>query len=253
MAIWEVVLATIAGFAAGIINTAVGSGSLVTYPVLVLVGLPPVTANITNTVGLVPGSFAGAWAFRHELRQQRDVALRLLPVAAAGAVGGAALLLVLPGRTFQFVVPVLILISVLLVAFQPLIARRLGTGRGRTLWVGLSFAVFGTSIYGGYFGAAQGVILLGVLGIFLDATLQHQTALKNLLQATVNVVAAVFFIVSGGVDWLFAACVAVGALAGAPLGARLVRRLPARVFRIAIVGFGLVVAAIMTYQLVTTR
>lgn len=249
---WDaMLLVTLAGVAAGVINTAVGSGSLVTYPVLVMVGVPPVTANITNTVGLVPGSLAGAWAFRTELSAQRAAALRLTPAAAAGAIGGAALLLILPDRAFTFVVPALILIAVLLVAFQPVLSRRLNGGTGHTTWTALTLAVIATSIYGGYFGAAQGVILMGVLGIFLDATLPEQTAVKNVLQATVNLVAAVFFICVGGIDWPLAVCVAVGALAGAPLGARLVRRLPTRVFRITIVVFGLVVAAIMTGQLFT--
>lgn len=252
MPTWDAVaLVTLAGLAAGVINTAVGSGSLVTYPVLVLAGLPPVTANITNTVGLAPGSLAGAWAFRSELRAHRGAVLRLVPVAAAGAIGGAALLLVLPDRSFTFVVPILILISVFLVAFQPALSRRLADGPRQTAWTALSAAVFASSVYGGYFGAAQGVILLGILGIFLDATLPEQTAVKNILQATVNLVAAVFFVFAGGIDWLLAACVAAGALAGAPLGARLVRCVPPRVFRIAIVVFGLVVAAIMTGQLLT--
>lgn len=242
-------LVALAGLGAGIINTAVGSGSLITYPILVLVGLPPVTANITNTVGLAPGAVAGAWAYRHELVKQKSTILRLLPVAVVGAAIGAALLFVLPSKAFQFAVPVLILISAALVAFQPAIARRLGNRAGHTLWGSLTASVLAASIYGGYFSAAQGVILLGVLGIFLSSGLQQQNALKNLLQATVNVVAAIFFIIAGGTNWLFAGCVAVGALCGAPIGARLARRLPATVFRVAIVVFGIIVAGVMTLQL----
>jgi uncharacterized membrane protein YfcA len=241
----DVSIATVAGVAAGIINTAIGSGSLITYPALVLIGLPPVAANITNTIGLAPGALAGAWAYRRELRTQKRAIVQLLPVSALGAAAGAALLLVLPRAAFEVAVPVLILIAVLLVALQPVVAARVQRGRDDTRWAALGACVLGASIYGGYFGAAQGVILLALLGIFLSSTMQSQNAVKNLLQATVNVVAATFFLVTGGAHLGLAACVAAGSLVGAPIGARLARRLPPRVFRYLIVVFGCVVAAVL--------
>jgi uncharacterized protein len=243
-------LVVLAGVVAGVINTVVGSGSLVTYPVLVLAGVNPVAANITNTVGLAPGAVAGAVAFRRELTGQRPVVVRLLPASIVGAIVGAVLLRVLPASAFPYVVPVLILFATALVAFQPVIARRARGSEGRTRWVALIVCVLAASVYGGYFSAAQGIILLGILGVFLEATLTEQNAVKNLLQATVNVVAAVFFLIAGGADLLFAACVAVGSLAGAPLGAVVARRVPARAFRIGLVCFGLLVTVIMVLRLV---
>ncbi len=147
----DMLLVTAAGIAAGIINTAVGSGSLVTYPVLLLAGVPPVAASITNTVGLVPGTILGAWAYRHDLAERRPVVLRMAPVAAIGALTGGAALLVLPAAAFRTVVPVLVLIAVTLVAAQPAIVRRLRP-HARTRWLPLAGSVFCCSMYGGYFG-----------------------------------------------------------------------------------------------------
>lgn len=242
-------LVVLAAFVAGVINTVVGSGSLVTYPVLVLTGVPPVTANITNSVGLAPGAIAGAVAFRRELAGQRVVSARLLPTAAVGAVCGATLLLVLPSAAFRFIVPVLILLATTLVAMQPVIARGSRRTHG-TPWATLVTAVLAAAVYGGYFSAAQGIILIGILGVLLDVSITEQNAQKNLLQATVNLVAAIFFLIAGGANLLSAACVAVGSLAGAPVGAIVARRLPARVFRIGLVCFGLVVTVVMVLQLV---
>lgn len=246
----DICLVVLAGFAAGVVNTAVGSGSLITYPILVLAGVPPVAANVTNTVGLAPGAILGAWAYRAELAAQLREIARLVPVAVVGAILGASLLLMLPSTVFQFVVPVLILFSVALVAFQPAIARRLGARTARTLWVPFVLSILAASIYGGYFSAAQGVILLGILGVFLADGIQAQNALKNLLQAVVNLVAALFFVFTGRVDWPYALCVAIGALAGAPVGARLARRLPTSAFRVLIAVFGIVVAVVMIARLV---
>ncbi|MGV8970238.1 MAG: sulfite exporter TauE/SafE family protein [Microbacteriaceae bacterium] len=235
-----------AGLIAGIINTAVGSGSLVTYPALLLVGVPPVIANVTNTLGLAPSAVAGALAYRAELREQGHAVMRLVPMAVAGAVIGASLLLVLPATVFTVVVPALIIASVVLVAVQPLIARRRqGAGANGTRWAVLSVTIFAASVYGGYFSASQGIILLGILGLLLHSGMQAQNALKNLLQAVVNVVAALFFVFTSEIDWLFAGCIAVGAIIGAPIGAMLARRLPAKLFRIVIVAFGSVVACIL--------
>lgn len=239
----------LAGLGAGIVNTAVGSGSLITYPVLLLTGLPPVVANVTNTVGLAPGALAGAWAFRRELRQHKRLLLHLIPIAAVGAVGGGVLLLVLPGEAFQMIVPVLIIAAALLVALQPVLLRRARQSEGQSgsRGVALGTSVFGASVYGGYFSAAQGIILLGLFGLFMPGDVHAQNALKNLLQAIVNVVAAGFFLVTATVNLLFVLAVAIGSLVGAPLGAWLVRRTPPSLFRAVVAVFG---CAVGVYLLV---
>ena len=239
---WGAVVA--AGFGAGAVNTIVGSGSLITYPVMVLLGVPPVTANIANTVGLVPGSIAGAWGYRDKLRGTKTLLLRLGAASLTGAVCGATLLTQLPKGTFALVVPVLILAAALLVGLQPLIIKRTRPTE-RTKWTQLTFWVFLSGVYGGYFSAAQGVILLGLLGIFLASGLQEQNAVKNVLQALVNIVAAVFFVTIGGVAWQYAGLVALGSLIGAPVGAVVAKRIPARGFRVGIVVFGVLMAIVM--------
>lgn len=246
MTMIQILLVTATGFAAGIINAAAGSGSLVTYPVLLAIGIPPVTASITNTVGLVPGSLAAAWNDRRILLRERRMCLRIAPVAALGAVIGAGLLKFLPPSIFQSVVPVLVFSAAVLIGLQPLIAKRLGLGAKKdTSWVALSLLVFGSSIYGGYFSAAQGIILLAVLGFFVASDLITQNALKNLLQAVVNVVAAVFFVVSTEVNWSAVICLAVGSVLGAPAGIRLVRVIPGALFRAVVMTFGVVMAVFL--------
>ena len=241
---WGAVIA--AGFGAGAVNTIVGSGSLITYPVMVFLGVPPVTANIANTVGLVPGSVAGAWGYRDRLAGTRPLLLRLGAASLVGAVCGAVLLTQLPKSAFAYVVPVLILAAALLVGFQPMIVKR-SRPTESTRWRQLTFWVFLSGVYGGYFSAAQGVILLGVLGLFLASDLQEQNAVKNVLQALVNIVAAVFFIAVGSVAWKFAAMVAIGSLVGAPVGAAIAKRIPTGPFRIGIVVFGVVMAGVMAW------
>lgn len=243
----QILLMVVAGAGAGLINTVVGSGSLITYPVMVMLGVPPVAANISNTVGLVPGSVAGSWGYRRELGRLRPLLLRLGAASVAGALIGAFLLTRLPAVTFSYAVPFLILGAALLVAFQPRIAAAMTPVEG-TRWRPLLVVVFLAGIYGGYFSAAQGIILLGVLGLYLSADLQEQNALKNLLQTLVNIVAAVFFIVTGGVSWPFAGCVAVGSVIGALAGAWLARRLPAGFFRVFIVVFGVAMAVYMGWR-----
>lgn len=244
---WQMAVVALAGLGAGLVNTVVGSGSLITYPVMVLFGVPPVGANIANTVGLVPGSIAGAWGYRRELSALRGLLVRLGLASVAGAVVGAFLLTRLPASTFVMVVPFLILMAALLVAFQPGIARAMKPVEG-TRWGPLLTVVFLSGVYGGYFSAAQGIILLGVLGLYLSADLQEQNALKNLLQTLVNVVAAVFFVLTTHVEWAFAGCVAVGSVIGALIGAWVARRLPTRFFRVFIVVFGISMAAYMGYR-----
>jgi len=248
----DLLLVGLAGIGAGFINTVVGSGTLITFPVLLALGVPPVVANVSNTIGLAPGSFAGAWAMRPELAGQRRRILRLGPLSLVGGIVGAVLLLRLPAAAFAAIVPVLSGSGCLLVIVQPALSRRVAARReregahvagppGGPAWLGVG--VLGTGVYGGYFGAAQGVLLLGLLGIGLDEPLPRINALKNVLAMLVNGVAGVVFILVSEVNWPVAVAIAVGSVLGAQLGARVGRRLPPTVYRVFIVAVG--VAAIV--------
>ena len=236
------------GLVAGTMNTIVGSGSLITFPTLLALGYPPVVANVSNTVGLVTGSISGAVGYRRELEGQRP-RLRVLGVASlVGGLTGGLLLLALPATVFENVVPALILLAAVLVAVQPRLARRLAGGDAPAPPNGgplLFVAVLLTGIYGGYFGAAQGVILIALLGIFIDDGLQRLNALKNVLAALVNGIAAVLFILFADVDWAVAGLLAAGAVAGGQLGATLGRRIPPAWLRAVIVVVGVVVAVLL--------
>ncbi|TDU03529.1 hypothetical protein EDD99_1966 [Streptomyces sp. 846.5] len=247
MSPWEAVGVFAAGIGAGTINTVVGSGTLITFPVLLAVGLPPITANVSNTLGLVPGSLSGALGYRAELKGQRSRLLRLGSAALLGGLLGAILLLVLPSGAFQAIVPALIGIALLLVILQPRLARYLAArGRGPVHadgGVALLVGVFGTGIYGGYFGAAQGVLLLGLMGLLLDEDLQRINATKNILAGLVNGIAAVFFLFAASIDWTAALLIAAGSVIGGQIGARVGRRLPPIALRGLIVVVGLAAMA----------
>jgi len=232
-----------AGLLAGAINTVVGSGSLVTFPTLVALGYPPLVANVTNTIGLVPGSLSGAFGYRQELGGQRERIVSLGLWAVVGGLGGAAALLAAPG-SFQTVVPWLVLVAVAMVVAQPRLARRLAARGPRPVAGGtlLRLGVLATAVYGGYFGAAQGVLLIGLLGLSLEDRLQRLNALKNVLVGLVNGVAAVYFIARGRPAWTAAVILAVASTAGGQLGARLGRRLPDTVLRAVIAVAGVAVA-----------
>jgi uncharacterized membrane protein YfcA len=230
-----------AGVAAGCINVIVGSGSLITFPVLIALGYPPVVANVSNTVGLVPGSASGVYGYRRELNGQRSRLLRLGAASVIGAVTGGLLLLTLPAQAFEVIVPVLIAVACVLVVAQPRLSSWLGGRRrhphgGPWLWLG----VLVSGVYGGYFGAAQGVVLLALLGIFLNEDLQRVNAVKNVLAGIVNTAAALLFIAVAHVNWWVALCIAVGSTIGGFLGASIGRRLPPIVLRILIVIVGVV-------------
>jgi uncharacterized membrane protein YfcA len=239
--LWEAAAVVLAGLAAGTINTVVGSGTLVTFPVLLAVGYPPVLANVSNTVGLVPGSASGAIGYRAELTGQRSRLLRLGTASTLGAVLGAALLLTAPESAFKAVVPVLIALACVLVVVQPRLSgwlarrgRRAAAHGGAPLYA----AVLLTGVYGGYFGAAQGVLLIAVMGVLLDETLQRINAAKNVLAGLVNLVAAVVFIAVTDVAWLAAGLIALGSVVGGQLGAFIGRRIPPVVLRAIIVLVG---------------
>jgi uncharacterized membrane protein YfcA len=237
-----------AGIAAGAVNAIVGAGSLITFPTLLLLGYPPLVANVSNTVGLVPGTISGTIGYRRELEGQRPRARPLLVAAGLGGLSGAALLLVLPASAFARIVPVLILIACGLVAIQPrlsawVIERRarsgtVHTGGGAPLIAG----VYLTGIYGGYFGAAQGVILIALLAILVDDDLQRLNGLKNLIATVINGVAAIVFIALAPVAWVPAILLAIGSTVGGQLGAFVGRRLSPLVLRGAIILIGTIVA-----------
>lgn len=239
-----------AGLAAGTINTVVGSGTLITFPVLLGLGYPALVANVSNNIGLVLGNVSGSVAYRRELAGQRRRATVLGTMSLLGGLTGALLLLALPGSSFRRVVPYLILAGCLLVALQPRISRWLSErhadqGRPRDTRPALMVTVLATGVYGGYFGAAQGVILISLLGIFVVDGLQRLNALKNVLVLITNLVAGVIFAFSSHVSWTVAGLLAIGAATGGQIGGRFGRRLPQPVLRAVIVVVGVVVAALL--------
>jgi uncharacterized membrane protein YfcA len=241
MSFGEIVAIAAAGLAAGAINTLVGSGTLITFPVLLAFGYAPVTANVTNTIGLVPGSVSGAIGYRRELAGQRPRVLRLGAMSLAGGITGAVLLLVLPASAFKAIVPVFIALALVLTVLQPRLTRWLSDHeidlerRGSAL---VLLAVYLTGVYGGYFGAAQGILLLAILGVALTQDLHRTNALKNVLAGLVNGVAGLYFAFAAHVDWGPAAIIAATAIVGAQLGARYGRRLPPQALRAVIVVVG---------------
>ncbi|MCY7394674.1 MAG: sulfite exporter TauE/SafE family protein [Nocardioides sp.] len=246
MPVFEAVAILLAGLAAGTINAVVGSGTLITFPTLLAFGVPPVTANVSNTIGLVPGSVTGAIGYRRELAGQLPRTLRLLTGSVLGGAVGAVLLLVLPAGAFEAIVPVLILLGVVLVVFQPRLSRwvadraeRRGTSSEHDAWW-VWPAVLLTGVYGGYFGAAQGVLLMAALGIGISQGLQRSNAVKNVLAAATNGVAGVLFIIVADVDWRVVGLIGGGSIVGGLLGSSVGRRLPPLALRVVIVVVGVV-------------
>jgi uncharacterized membrane protein YfcA len=238
----EIAAIAAAGMAAGAINTLVGSGTLITFPVLLAFGYSPVTANVSNTIGLVPGSAAGAFGYRRELAGERRRTLRFALASVLGGITGAVLLLELPESAFEAIVPAFIALALVLVVLQPRLDRVVrerrpppdahGTGLPR---VGVYFA----GVYGGYFGAAQGILLLAILGLALPDDLQRLNALKNVLAGIVNAVAGLVFVFVADVAWGPAALIAAGSVVGAQLAARYGRRLSSEALRAVVVVVGL--------------
>jgi uncharacterized membrane protein YfcA len=245
MSVLEALLLIGAAFCAGTINTIVGSGSLITFPTLLAIGYSPVVANVSNTVGITFGAFSGVVGYRRELGGQRTRTTVLGAASLVGGITGGVLLLTLPTSVFDGVVPVLIIIAVVLVILQPRASRLVAERRHRHVEHGgfeLWIAIFLTGVYGGYFGAAQGVILLSLLGIFIADSLQRLNAVKNVLAFIANGVAAVIFVFFADVAWIVVVLIAVGSVLGAQLGATVGRRLPPTVLRGVVVVVGLVAA-----------
>ncbi|MDX3452638.1 sulfite exporter TauE/SafE family protein [Streptomyces sp. ME02-8801-2C] len=250
MDIWQAVAITVAAIAAGALNAVVGSGTLITFPTLLAFGYPPVLANVSNNLGLIPGVLSAAYGYRRELEGQRRRLVRLGLASATGGLLGALLLLELPADAFESVVPLLILAACVLILLQPRLNRRLREkpsdreNGGPAVWLGVA----ATGVYGGYFGAAQGVLLIGLLGSFLHDSLRRLNATKTVLAAIVNSVAALVFLTATDIDWTVAGLIAVGSTLGGVLGARLGRRLPPTALRVIILTVGITAAVAMTVR-----
>ncbi|MGE9807614.1 MULTISPECIES: sulfite exporter TauE/SafE family protein [unclassified Janibacter] len=250
MPLWEALAIILAGVWAGTINTVVGSGTLVTFPVLLFFGYPPVVANVSNSLGLVGGGVTGVWGYRREVRAMLPALRRLVPASLIGGIAGALLLLVLPPEAFERIVPLLILLGIVLVIVGPRLQRWAAAHHRdgvppRSHVVALVAGVLLAGVYGGYFGAAQGVLLIGLLSTFSAEPLQRLNGVKNVLGTVVNFVAALVFIVvePEAIDWTVAGLILSGALIGGLIGASVGRRLPPTVLRAVIVLIGVVAIA----------
>jgi len=237
----QAALLVAAGLAAGTLNAIAGGGSLITFPALLGVGLQPVPANVSNSVSVSPGYLASVFGSRKDLDGQRRRTVLLLPTAVVGAVGGCVLLLLTPQRAFEIVVPFLVLGATAVLAFQDQLRRvvghpaRIGPRRQRVL---LHSLVALGGVYGGYFGAALGVMLVAGLALVLDESLARVTAVKNVLSAVVGLTTVVVFAVFGPVNWATVAVLAPATIVGGYAGARLARRLRNQVLKAVIVVFG---------------
>lgn len=246
MSVWEALLIIVAGVGAGTINTIVGSGTLITFPTLLFLGYPPLAANVSNTVGLVAGGITGIFGYRRELKGTGSTLRRLVPMSVVGGITGALLLLVLPSEAFAAIVPALIALGVLLVIFGPALQQRANSRHTDAVvaWhvPALLIGLFVAGVYGGYFGAAQGVILMGLLSSLSAEPLQRLNGFKNVLGTLVNGVAAIVFVIGPGdqIRWGVAGLIAIGAFIGGWLGSSIGRRLAARRLRVIIVLIGVV-------------
>lgn len=247
MSFWSGVAVALAGTGAGIINTIVGSGTLITFPTLLFFGVNPLVANVSNNIGLVAGGATGAWGYRHELTGQGETLRRLMPMSFLGSIVGAGLLLVLPPAAFRDIVPVLILIALVLVVAGPWIQTRVhpaGHEGPVPAWhtPAMAVGVFIAGIYGGYFGAAQGVLIMGLLSALSLEPLQRLNGYKNVLSLIVNFVAATVFVLFARdhIDWLVVLLIAVGSFVGGIIGAHVGRRIPPNALRALIIVIGVV-------------
>lgn len=263
---WREALVFIGGLWAGTINTVVGSGTLVTFPILVALGFAPVNAIVSNAMGLVAGGFSGAWGYRREAASVKGTLLKLIPLSIVGGLIGSMLLLNLPESVFGVVAPVLLICALVLVIFQPRLSKwaktrqaaQGGTDPGSAdrakIPLILYILVFVIGVYGGYFTAAQGVLLMAVFGVFLQANLQQSNAIKVILSLLVNLVAALMYLFTAPerIHWPVVILIAVGSLIGGFIGAKIGRKLSPGLLRTVIVILGLVALANMTYKLVAS-
>ncbi len=268
MSFWEAVAILVAGLGAGTINTIVGSGTLITFPTLLFFNLPPVVANVSNNIGLVAGGISGSWGYRHELTGRSRTLRRFMPLSLIGGLTGSLLLLKLPESAFKAIVPVLIIVALILVVFGPRMQRALAARRapvasgpvtdqespsesGESGWRGivLLVGVFLSGVYGGYFGAAQGILMMGIFSALTTENLQRLNGFKNVLVTIVNFVAALIFVVFAfdKINWLAAALVGAGAFLGGIVGSRIGRRIPPAALRSVIIVVGLIAVVKMIW------
>lgn len=248
-----------AGLWAGTINAVVGSGTLVTFPVLIALGVAPVVASMSNAMGLVAGTAAGAWGYRRELKGRGQQLLKLLPASLLGGLSGAWLLLHLPEEVFHYVAPVLLVLALLMVVLQPRLqvwVRERESNpehalRDKSHGVLLVLLVYLAGVYGGYFVAAQGILLVGILGVFMTGTIQNANAMKNILVLGVNLVAATSYLLFAfdRINWLVVLLIAVSSTIGGLAGARVGRKLSPAVLRAVIFVLGLVALGVMVANL----
>ena len=250
---WALVLVLVAGLVAGTINAVVGSGTLITFPILLILGVPPVVANVSNTIGLVPGAAASVWEYRRTLVASRSLLARILPFTILGAIGGSVLVVALPPGVFAGIVPVLIALALVAVIVQPWFqriarARLAAAGDLETGADGMATSVRWTTIavltllaaYGGYFGAAQGILLLVALSLALGGNYGHVNGIKNVLGGTANLVGSIVFIATAWsqIDWVTVGLISAGSIVGGLVGARWAKRLPPLAYRIVILVVG---------------
>jgi uncharacterized protein len=257
--IFSSIIVFIAGLWAGTINAVVGSGTLVTFPVLIALGVAPVVASMSNAMGLVAGTAAGAFGYRRELAGRGRQVLRLLPASVLGGISGAWLLLHLPEQVFHYVAPVLLVLALLMVVFQPRLqdwvrnreANPEQAARDKRHGFLLVVLVYLAGVYGGYFVAAQGILLVGILGVFLTGTIQNANAMKNILVLGVNMVAAISYLIFAfdRINWLVVLLIAVASTIGGLMGSKVGRRLSPRVLRAVIFSLGIVALAVMIANL----
>ncbi|MEQ4565723.1 MULTISPECIES: sulfite exporter TauE/SafE family protein [Micrococcaceae] len=259
MEILNDILVFFAGLWAGTINAVVGSGTLVTFPVLIAIGVTPVVASMSNAMGLVAGNAAGAWGYRRELAGRGRQLMKLLPASLLGGITGAWLLLHLPEKVFHYVAPVLLVVALLMVVFQPKLQGWVRSReqnpehaiRDRSHGVLLVVLVYLAGVYGGYFVAAQGILLVGILGVFLSGTMQNANAMKNILVLGVNMVAAVSYLIFAfdRIEWFFVLIIAVSSTIGGLIGSKVGRKLSPKVLRAVIFALGLVALGFMIANL----
>ena len=243
----ELLAVAAAGAAAGFANSIAGGGALITFPTQIALGVPPLAANVTNTVGIVPASVGGALGYCDLLREQSRRLTRLLVPMLLGAVAGTILLLLTSDAAFEAIVPILIAVSCLLLLLQPRLTPRLSHAADEhSLY--LTAGIFFSGAYGAYFGSAVSILIFALLALFVADTLQHLNAIKIVLAGSANLLAAVAYAFLAPVEWRYAVTIMVSSFLGGRVGAHYARRIPADPLRIGIAAIGLVVAAVLAVQ-----
>lgn len=242
----EYIIVFIAAISAGFVNALAGGGTLITFPVLIALGIPPVAANITNTIALCPGYFGGTYAQRNDFLKLKQRLWQILPIAIAGGVAGGLLLINTPETFFRSLIPYLIFLAVIIMSLQPVLKKVLHKrGLNRTdnkINPLLFFLIFFAAVYGGYFGAGLGVILMAVLGLLINESLTRINALKQATSFLINIVAAIYFCFSGRVVWPVVIVMIAGSLGGGLLGGKVAGRMNPEVLRWIIVAIGITVS-----------